>query len=167
MLSQIEILPIISEYFDRFHACLDAVSRERLYLGFVEAPSLEATCEWLAGGMLRGTLRFIAVDGGEVVGWIDIERTDREGFTHSGHLGMGVLKAYRGRGIGTALLVRCLEEARDQGLERVELDVYASNPIAIRLYEKYGFQVEGRKRKARKLDGEYDDIVMMALFLEP
>jgi ribosomal protein S18 acetylase RimI-like enzyme len=79
---------------------------------------------------------------------------------------MGVHKDYRGKGIGTALLGQALEEARSLGLERVELGVYASNLAAIRLYEKYKFQREGRKKRARKLDGVYDDIIDMALFFD-
>ena len=58
-----------------------------------------------------------------------------------------------------------LDAARAQGLERIELDVYASNRGAIHLYEKFDFEVEGVKRKARKIDGKYDDIVCMALLL--
>jgi RimJ/RimL family protein N-acetyltransferase len=48
----------------------------------------------------------------------------------------------------------------------VELSVFASNLTAIRLYEKFKFEVEGRKKKARKLDGSYDDIIVMALIFE-
>lgn len=153
----------MEEYFDGFHACLDAVSREREYLGFVEAPPLEATRRWLSDGIARGTIRLIAVDRSSVVAWCDIERTDREGFSHVGKLGMGVLKRYRGQGIGTLLLEMTLKEAKIQGLERVELDVYASNNVALKLYEKFGFQLEGRKLRGRKLDGNYDDIIMMAI----
>jgi RimJ/RimL family protein N-acetyltransferase len=56
--------------------------------------------------------------------------------------------------------------ARDRSLERVELDVYASNVTAIRLYEKFKFQVVGRKRKARKLDASYEDTIVMALLFD-
>jgi ribosomal protein S18 acetylase RimI-like enzyme len=76
---------------------------------------------------------------------------------------MGVLKDCRGRGLGKALLEGALAVARERRLERVELDVYASNLTAIRLYKKFGFQIEGRKRRARKIDGKYDDIIVMAL----
>lgn len=79
---------------------------------------------------------------------------------------MGVLKEYRGQGIGERLAQTALERARAIGLERVELDVYASNAAAIRLYEKLGFVVEGVHRRARKLDGQYDDLVSMALLFE-
>jgi RimJ/RimL family protein N-acetyltransferase len=50
-------------------------------------------------------------------------------------------------------------------LERIELGVFASNIPAIKLYEKAGFVVEGVKKKARKLDGVYDDMIQMALFI--
>lgn len=48
-------------------------------------------------------------------------------------------------------------------LERIELDVFASNKPAIALYEKLGFTREGIKRGARKIDGVSDDVVLMAL----
>ena len=60
-----------------------------------------------------------------------------------------------------------VEAARGFGFERVELEVYASNARAIGMYEKWGFQREGIKRRARKLDDVYDDIIVMALLLDP
>jgi ribosomal protein S18 acetylase RimI-like enzyme len=101
-----------------------------------------------------------------IVGWCDIAVKKREGFRHVGDLGMGVLKDFRGQGLGRALLEKTLAAAREQKLERVELEVYASNLVAVRLYERHGFQLEGRKQKARKLDGEYDDILVMALLFD-
>jgi RimJ/RimL family protein N-acetyltransferase len=58
-------------------------------------------------------------------------------------------------------------EARNRNLESVELDVFAWHHAAIRLDEKFNFQVEDQKKRARKLDGQYDDIVMMALLFDP
>jgi len=83
-----------------------------------------------------------------------------------GWLQMGVHKEYRGQGIGGTLLDQALQEAKKRGLERVELGVFASNLAAIHLYQNYDFQIEGRKKRARKLDGSYDDIVDMALLFE-
>jgi RimJ/RimL family protein N-acetyltransferase len=76
---------------------------------------------------------------------------------------MGLLAAYRGKGLGGLLAVQAIEAARNGGIERIELEVFASNTTAIALYEKLGFVVEGTKRRARKLDGQYDDNVCMAL----
>jgi ribosomal protein S18 acetylase RimI-like enzyme len=109
--------------------------------------------------------QFVALRGNDVVGWCDISPMKHEGFTHCGTLGMGVRKDFRRLGIGTTLLEQTIGEAKKLGLERIELEVFASNTAAIRLYEKAGFLVEGVKKKARKLDGEHDDLVEMALFI--
>jgi ribosomal protein S18 acetylase RimI-like enzyme len=145
---------------------MDRVARERKYLGFTRAAPIEETRKSLVEDMERGVIRLIALDESKVVGWCHIRPDRWEGFTHAGWLGMGVLKEYRGQGIGSALLYQSLEEARNRGLERVELSVFASNLTAIRLYEKFKFEVEGRKKKARKLDGGYDDIIVMALIFD-
>jgi ribosomal protein S18 acetylase RimI-like enzyme len=165
-MDRVLIRQISKEDIESFHSCLDSVARERKYLGFTQAASLEEICISLLEDMKRGVIRLIAVDGSRVVGWCQIKVGRWEGYTHMGWLQMGVHKEYRGQGIGTALISQALEEARSRGLERVELDVYASNFNAIRLYEKYKFDVEGRKKRARKLDGRYDDIIDMALLFD-
>ena len=48
-------------------------------------------------------------------------------------------------------------------LNRIALDVYESNPRAIRSYEKAGFVHEGRKRQAMYKDGSYIDILIMSV----
>jgi ribosomal protein S18 acetylase RimI-like enzyme len=90
---------------------------------------------------------------------------EREGFTHRGTLGMGVHADFRRRGIGTRLIDEAISRAKDQRLERIELEVFASNTPAITLYKKTGFVIEGVKKKARKLDGVCDDMIQMALFI--
>ena len=106
---------------------------------------------------------FVAVTDERVIGWCDIYPVTMETFEHSAELGMGVHKDYRGQGLGRKLMEKTLEKAKAQGFERIELEVYPTNTVAIYLYEKMGFEVEGRKRKARKLDGEYQDKLMMAV----
>lgn len=158
----IQILPIAEQYIEGFYHCLDEVARERAYLAFVQAPPLASVREFVRANLAGNVPQFVAVHGDRVVGWCDISPERHEGFGHSGRLGMGVLKEYRSRGIGTRLIAAAMDAARERGLERIELEVFASNRPAIGLYEKMGFVVEGIKRKARKLDGTYQDIVCMA-----
>lgn len=54
---------------------------------------------------------------------------------------VAIRPAFRGRGIGTALLRRVLTEARRLGATRATLEVRASNTGARRLYERMGFYV--------------------------
>jgi ribosomal protein S18 acetylase RimI-like enzyme len=161
----IEILPIAKEYIEGFHHCLDSVARERRHLAFVQAPPLESVRHFVLSNIARNMPQFVALSGDEVVGWCDISPMELEGFTHCGELGMGVRKDLRRLGIGTRLLEYTIGRAREMGLERIELEVFTSNTAAIRLYEKAGFVVEGVKKKGRCLDGEYDDVVLMTLFI--
>jgi ribosomal protein S18 acetylase RimI-like enzyme len=161
----VQIVPISEEYIEGFHRCLDSVARERRFLGLVKAPPLESTREFVLSNISRNIPQYVAVEGGRVVGWCDISPNRREGFTHCGSLGMGVLRDYRGQGHGTRMMEDAILTAKENGIERVELEVYASNVPAIRLYEKRGYVHEGVKKKARKLDGKYDDILLMALFI--
>lgn len=162
----VRITPIAEEHIVSFHRCLDSVARERLYLAMVQAPPLESTRSFVLGNIENDHPQFVALADGEVVGWCDISPRKLEGFRHCGELGMGVLQPYRGQGIGERLAVAALGKAKNKRLERIELEVYASNIPAIKLYEKLGFTVEGVRKNARKIDGKYDDLVDMALFFK-
>lgn len=162
----IHIVPTDERYVESLNRALDVVARERRYIGFVEGPPVESTRSFvrhLLDG--HGVQRLAVLADDEVVGWCDIVRKQMDGFRHGARMGMGVLPAYRGAGLGRRLLADTLDAARAIGIERVELEVFASNTAAIALYRRMGFAVEGTKRRARKLDGEYDDDVIMALFL--
>jgi ribosomal protein S18 acetylase RimI-like enzyme len=60
---------------------------------------------------------------------------DRTGYVHM----MAVLPEFRRRGLGTALLRRCLVYFREQGWRDAALDTEVSRPEAIRLYMANGF----------------------------
>ena len=153
------------EHIESFRVCLDVVSKERRYLALTQAPPAEAVRQFIRAAIARRVPQFVALDGQQVIGWCDVSPMEKEGCAHVGRLGMGLLPEHRGRGIGRRLAERTVELATRIGLERIELDVYASNKPAIGLYKSLGFAVEGVKRKGRKLDGIYDDIVVMGLLL--
>lgn len=162
---RVQILPIAQEHIEGYHQCLDSVARERLYLALVQAPPLDSSRGFVLSNIAGGVPQFVAVIDGEVVGWCDISPLRHVAFQHRGELGMGVHKRYRGLGIGQQLIARTIEKAKEKGLERIELEVFASNVPARKLYEKMGFVTEGVKKKARKMDGNYDDVVEMVLFV--
>lgn len=58
-----------------------------------------------------------------------------------GHIGrMAVLKPWRGRSVGAALLLHLLQCARERGMTNVVLNAQIS---AVGFYERYGFTAEG------------------------
>lgn len=164
--NHIEIREISEADIPAYWAGLDAVAKEQSYMPFFQAPPLEQTRRRVLKILEKGGIFLVALDGRNLSGWCEIKRYDFEGLDHVGQLGIGVLKNYRGQGIGTALLRKIVQMAPARGFEKVDLFVFASNVHAIHLYEQEGFEVEGRQRRARKLDGLYDDNVLMALFFD-
>jgi RimJ/RimL family protein N-acetyltransferase len=80
-------------------------------------------------------------------------------------VGIGVLEAHRGRGIGRALMAALEGWARGAGIHRLQLPVVTSNAPAIALYRKVGFEVEGVLRESVQVEGRSLDQFMMAKLL--
>ena len=153
------------KFFRSFYEALSQVARERVYLEMLSPPPFDDVVQYQKGLISRNGPVFYAVEGDRVVGWVDIFPDDNPRLSHRGTLGMGVLREYRGQGIGERLLTAALAKAAEFGLEKVELNVYTSNIGAIALYRKMGFQQEGLIKKYRKLDGRYFDSLVMAVDL--
>ncbi len=162
--TEIRIVPISAEHIEGFHKALDTVAREREYLSLLEAFPLEETRIFVLGMIEKGNPQFVALADGKVVGWCDISRHAFPSHAHAGRLGMGIIPAYRGRGLGRRLLEATLRAARDAEIERIELSVHADNDRAIALYEKVGFVREGLARNSVRIDGRYKDAIHMAFF---
>ncbi|WP_035607310.1 GNAT family N-acetyltransferase [Haloferula sp. BvORR071] len=163
-MSTILIRPIRESDVPGFHAAVHAVCREKRYLATVVSPPIEKTALFVSGNVKNGHPQFVADDAGIIVGWCDaIPGSD--GRAHIGRLGMGVLKEHRGQGLGKRLLEATIDEAQRIGLEKIELSVYLSNEPAIALYRSFGFVEEGLKKRGRLVEGIYDDVVLMGLFL--
>jgi RimJ/RimL family protein N-acetyltransferase len=74
------------------------------------------------------------------------------------------LSGARDRGLGTEATRLAVGHAIEAlGLHRVQLEVYAFNPRARRVYEKVGFVLEGTQREALLFDGEWVDCHVMGL----
>ncbi|MHC2622962.1 ribosomal protein S18 acetylase RimI-like enzyme [Bradyrhizobium huanghuaihaiense] len=159
----IEIIAISEAQIESFHRALDTVARERRYLAFLEAPPLEATRSFVLDMIAQGNPQFVALSGGDVVGWCDVRRHPRSIYAHGGVLGMGILQPFRGQGLGTRLITTTLAAAQGAGMTRVELSVRENNLSAIALYKRAGFAVEGLSRNAVRIDGVYENIIQMAL----
>jgi ribosomal protein S18 acetylase RimI-like enzyme len=146
---------------------IDSVAREGAYLlRSCFDVAVEEGQARIAQRREEGSLIVVAVLGGKLVGWASLKRSRHEFLQHTVGLGMGVVRGYRGLGIGTALMDYVLEWAAEQGFEKVNLGVRANNERAKALYRKLGFVEEGvRVREIKDLYGNYHDSVEMAYFV--
>ncbi len=76
--------------------------------------------------------------------------------------GLAVHPGLRRRGVGTALLTAAERRARDRGARKLSLHVLGTNPRAMRLYTRAGFQPEGVLRGEFLIEGRYVDDVLLA-----
>ena len=128
----------------------------------------EQQTELFSAASERGDLFVLAEVNGERVGEMNLRRGTREAFKHAAVLGISVARAWRGKGVGSALLKHAIEWASTYGrLRRIELYVFASNAAAIRLYERFGFVVEGRRKGAVRVGDLFVDDLLMACLIQP
>lgn len=123
--------------------------------------SVEDTRQWLEKPN-PDAINLVAVLDGRIIGNAGLRRHSGRQI-HTGHLGMGVHDDFTGRGVGSALLGALVDTADNWlAIRRLELTVYVDNAPAVRLYEKFGFETEGRHRAFAFRNGEYVDAFAMA-----
>jgi len=159
----ITIEPLAAGHFGELHSVLDFVAREGRYLSFLRAPAQPQAFAFFQGILDRGSPHFVALSFGRVVGFCDVLPTHGEARAHVGILGIGLLPEFRGQGTGASLMTAAVARAWEKGLTRIELSVRTDNARARRLYERLGFVIEGRNRRAVCVDGQYFDSFSMAL----
>jgi putative acetyltransferase len=112
----------------------------------------------------EGFYSLVACADGEVVGQIGVQTfPNRPRRRHVGEIGMMVRDDWQGKGIGTALMQAIVDLAdKWLNLYRLELDMYTDNEPAIKLYKKFGFEIEGRRVGMAFRDGQFIDSYAMA-----
>jgi L-phenylalanine/L-methionine N-acetyltransferase len=111
-----------------------------------------------------GHLILIADRAGEVVAHAGLnEASARVRRRHAAGLGIAVRIDMQGKGLGTAMMAALCDYAdRWSQWTRIELHVFADNSRAIALYQRFGFEVEGRHRGYALRGGQYVDTLSMA-----
>lgn len=85
---------------------------------------------------------------------------------HSSTLGIGVLKEYSNRGIGSNLIQKAIDYAYNCNLiGKINIQVVKENTKAINFYKKYNFQIEGIEKRSLFIDGIFYDSVNLGLVL--
>lgn len=106
----------------------------------------------------------LACDGDDIVGELGLMTyPNAPRRKHVASIWMAVRDDWQGKGVGSALMQAAVDLAdKWLNLTRIELEVYTDNEPAIRLYKKFGFEVEGTLKQFAFRDGEYVDVYAMA-----
>lgn len=110
----------------------------------------------------KKNLFLVAVINDKIVGFSRCEGNILKRLTHKVEFGVGVLKAYWSYGIGKNLLKESIRWADSNGVKKITLNVLETNEKAIKLYEKFGFKIEGILKNDKVLsDGKYYNTIVM------
>jgi L-amino acid N-acyltransferase len=130
-----------------------------------EPLSQEEASEWWEAHANR-TLTLVAVDDGDVVGWVRLLPWRQRGFDVVEDL-IYVDPIYQGRGVGRELLGKALQAARGSGCRTIVASVATDNAAGLRLHQNLGFGVVGTIRHAAFKFGRWMDITLVQRELEP
>jgi RimJ/RimL family protein N-acetyltransferase len=108
---------------------------------------------------------FVAEQEEKLVGYLIVMGGSARRTKHSAYLVIGILKDYRGSGIGTKLFQQLIEWAKTHNILRLELSVVTKNEVGLSLYKKMGFEIEGTKHNSLMIDNEFFNEYFMAKLL--
>lgn len=112
------------------------------------------------------SIMLLAMDGDEIAGIGTIHSGNKIKARHQGELGIVVAKKYQAQGIGSEIIRRLIAFCKGNGITtRIQLDTRCDNEVAVKLYESFGFEIEGRLKNTTLLDGVYYDLYVMGLML--
>jgi len=123
-----------------------------------EVDDPQASHDW----MQSGPGRTIAVEDGEVIGWLAV--VPKAGWSsHVGEVRLIVDPAHRGRGIGRTLVRRAVLEALDLGLDKMVVEVIAVQEPTIAMFRSLGFEPEALLTDhVRDRNGDLRDLMVLS-----
>jgi L-amino acid N-acyltransferase YncA len=106
--------------------------------------------------------RLVALREGDVVGWAAVSPvSDRCVYGGVVENSVYVAAAARGQGVGQRLLEGLIASTEAAGIWTIQTGVFPENEGSIRLHERVGFEVIGRRKRLGKLNGEWRDVLLL------
>ena len=103
----------------------------------------------------------------EIAGILNINASARTRIRHIATFGITVQKKFWGKGIGSKLMEHMIEWCSyNPIIRKIDLEVLVNNEVAIKLYEKFGFEIEGTLRRHSFQNGQFIDSYAMGLLVD-
>ena len=106
--------------------------------------------------------RLVALRGGDVVGWAAVSPvSDRCCYGGVVENSVYVAESARGHGVGQRLLEALIASTEAAGIWTIQTGIFPENEGSIRLHERVGFEIVGRRKRLGKLDGVWRDVLLL------
>lgn len=117
--------------------------------------------EWDAGHLK--VARLVARSDDAVLGWAALTPySNRCIYGGVAEESIYIKQAYKGRGVGKALLTALIQQSEESGFWTLQAGIIRDNTISIALHEKCGFRIVGiREKIGKSINGVWTDVVLM------
>ena len=106
--------------------------------------------------------RLVAERDSDILGWAALSAvSSRCVCAGVAEVSVYIAEAARGQGVGRALLEALVVASEDAGLWTLQAGIFAENAPSLRLHERCGFRVVGRREKLGELNGRWRDVMLL------
>lgn len=106
--------------------------------------------------------RLVFTENEKIEGWAALTPFSvREVYRGVAEVSIYVANGSRGKKIGSALMDQIIISSELNGIWTLVSSVFPENQATLKLHEKYGFRIIGRRERIAKLDGKWRDTILL------
>ncbi len=162
---KVKLRPVKIEDAEEIIQAVSQIIKSGTYIQKETARSVDEEQRFIENMIQLDNMYIAAVLNDELVGIARVIRGELEMKRHTGLFRTWLVHSAQGKGIGSEIMNYTLKWCKVHQLHKLCLTVFASNGLAHKLYERYGFIQEGVQKEQVKINGTYDDEIFMAYFL--
>jgi L-amino acid N-acyltransferase YncA len=106
--------------------------------------------------------RFVFERDGFILGWAALSPVSgRAAYKGVAELSIYTDTQYLGQGIGSELMKEIIRSSEENGIWTLFSSVFPENIATLKLHDKFGFRVIGKRERIAQLDGIWRDTLML------
>ncbi len=170
--NSIELAEPNIKHLEPLYSYINKLSKENTYMYFNGDYIDKTKCLNVLNSMIDkvsgNEINIFATKSNKIVGIISLQKAlhENDKGEHRLNLSMSVDSEFRGQNIGTKLLEKAINKAKEENYEIIKLTVFESNEIAQNLYKKFGFIEFGVLPNGLKYNGQSENEIYMYLNLK-
>jgi len=134
----------------------------RMVTADTEPVSVASRQKWFADHSPDRRPLWVVEEGGQVAGWLSYSSFyGRPAYDSTCEVSLYLAPEHRRRGLGTQLMLRCIEHAPRIGVTTLLGFIFGHNELSLGLFEKIGFQRWGHLPRVAVLDGVERDLIIV------
>lgn len=108
------------------------------------------------------TCRLAAIENSQVIGWAALTAVSgRCVYAGVGEVSVYIHPEARGKNVGTQLLQALITESEVNGFWTLQAGIFPENTASIKVHEKCGFRLVGRREKIGQMNGLWRDTLLL------